>query len=140
MADKVCTDVPITRLDTGGEIPRVRNDVDYTHVDKVWGSELWIINTPLYCGKILTIGKNHHTSMHFHPEKHETMFCVQGEFRIDFFDKNGDIVSRSLKVSESIVIPPSLPHSIVGVETSNSLIEFSTQHFDHDSVRVGKPG
>jgi oxalate decarboxylase/phosphoglucose isomerase-like protein (cupin superfamily) len=131
---------PLTRRDNGGIAPQVRNDADYTHVTKVWGSELWIVNTPLYCGKMLIVACGHHTSMHFHGEKHETMFCVEGQFRIDFLDSNGDVVSRILNQSESIVIPPLLPHSIYGIATFNAMFEFSTQHFDHDSYRVGKPG
>lgn len=132
--------VPMTRRENGGAVPRVRNDSDYVHVAKVWGSELWIINTPLYCGKLLEVLKGHHTSMHFHAEKHETMFCHEGEFLIEFIDSNGDKVDRVLLKGESIVIPPLLPHSIHGVGEFNILAEFSTQHFDHDSIRVGKPG
>jgi oxalate decarboxylase/phosphoglucose isomerase-like protein (cupin superfamily) len=131
--------VPMNRVENCGAVPRVRNDADYHHVDKVWGSELWIINTPLYCGKMLSVGKGHHTSMHFHGDKHETMFCVEGQFRIDFLDSNGDLIERILNQSESIVIPPLLPHSIHGVMDTNIMFEFSTQHFDHDSYRVGKP-
>ncbi len=131
---------PMTRLDNGGEVPPVRSDQDYTHVEKIWGTELWIVNNPKYCGKMLHVAQGHHTSMHFHGEKHETMFCVQGEFMIEFIDPRGDIVKRTLKESESIVIPPMLAHSIHGVGTFNVMFEFSTQHFDHDSIRVGKPG
>ncbi len=138
--NKEYNSVPLNRRENGGTVPRVRNDADYTHVDKIWGNEVWIVNTPLYCGKMLNVGKGHHTSMHFHADKHETMFCVEGEFRIDFIDSNGDIIPRVLQQGESIVIPPSLPHSIHGVQDFNVLFEFSTQHFDHDSYRVGKPG
>jgi oxalate decarboxylase/phosphoglucose isomerase-like protein (cupin superfamily) len=132
--------VPLKRLDNGGEVPSVRSDADYTHVSKVWGTELWIVNTSLYCGKMLYVEQGHHTSMHFHGEKHETMFCVEGEFLIEFIDPRGDIVKRPLRQGESIVIPPMLAHSIHGVGSCNMMFEFSTQHFDHDSIRVGKPG
>jgi D-lyxose ketol-isomerase len=132
--------VPLCREDTLGEIPQIRDEASYTHVEKVWGNEVWVINTPYYCGKILTVGRDHHTSMHFHGVKHETMFCTKGSFRIDFIDPRGDVVARTLTPGESIVIPPLLPHSIHGLEDKNELIEFSTQHFDTDSYRVGKPG
>lgn len=134
------TPVPLTRSQNNFEIPRIRTDSDYKEVKKVWGREVWIINIPYYCGKILEVLKGHHTSMHFHPIKHETMFCAEGEFRIDFCDKNGDVVSRTLRQGDSIVIPPSLPHSIHGVGEFNLMFEFSTEHHDEDSVRVGKPG
>lgn len=132
--------VPLDRQANGGTVPRVRGDADYTHVEKVWGNEVWIVNTPLYCGKMLEVRKGHHTSMHFHGMKHETMFCCEGEFRIDFIDQNGDVVSRALRQGDSVVIPPLLPHSIHGIADFNLLFEFSTQHFDYDSIRVGKPG
>lgn len=132
--------VPLSRRANGGAVPRVRSDADYHHVEKIWGSELWIVNIPLYCGKLLSVEQGHHTSMHFHGMKHETMFCVEGEFRIDFIDIDGNVVERVLKQSDSIVIPPMLPHSIHGVGATNMMFEFSTQHFDDDSIRVGKPG
>lgn len=134
-------EVPMTRMQLPvGGVPTVRHDASYNHVEKIWGNELWIINTPLYCGKLLNVKEGHHTSMHFHPEKHETMLCYEGRFRIDFIDTNGDVIPRYLEPGDSIVIPPSTPHSIHGLGMTNFLFEFSTQHFDHDSVRVGKPG
>lgn len=134
------TATPLTRQQTNFNVPEVRNDRDYTHVEKIWGSETWIINLPFYCGKMLNVKKGHHTSMHFHGVKHETMFCAEGQFRIDFCDKNGDVVSKHLGQGDSIVIPPMLPHSIHGVGEFNLLFEFSTEHRDEDSIRVGKPG
>lgn len=138
--NKELTSIPLDRQQNGFAVPRVRTDADYNHVEKVWGSETWIINIPYYCGKMLEVKKGHHTSMHFHAVKHETMFCVEGEFRIDFIDGSGDVVSRTLTGSQSIVIPPNLPHSIHGVGDFNILFEFSTEHEDEDSIRVGKPG
>lgn len=132
--------VPMTRDETSDGVPDVRRDSAYHHVQKVWGNELWIVNTEHYCGKMLTVGKDHHTSMHFHAVKHETMFCVEGQFRLDFIDRKGQIVSRTLNQSDSIVIPPLTPHSIYGLGDFNVLFEFSTQHHDSDSIRVGKPG
>jgi oxalate decarboxylase/phosphoglucose isomerase-like protein (cupin superfamily) len=139
-ASKEWSSTPLDRAEIGFNAPRVRNDYDYKVVQKVWGREVWIINLPYYCGKILEVKKGHHTSMHFHGVKHETMFCVEGQFRIDFIDGSGDIVSRILNQGDSIVIPPMLPHSIHGTGEFNALFEFSTEHRDEDSIRVGKPG
>lgn len=139
-ASKAYPAIPTSRENTFEGVPEVRRDSAYHHVEKVWGSELWIINTAWYCGKMLTVGKDHHTSMHFHAEKHETMFCVEGQFRIDFIDTKGRVVSRTLNQSDSIVIPPLTPHSIHGVMDFNVMFEFSTEHRDSDSIRVGPPG
>lgn len=132
--------VPMTREQSFEGVPEVRKDSHYHHVEKVWGSEVWIVNTEYYCGKMLTVGKDHHTSMHFHAVKHETMFCVEGKFQIDFINSKGEIAFRVLNEGESIVIPPLTPHSIYGLGDFNVLFEFSTQHHDSDSIRVGKPG
>lgn len=139
-ASRVFPSTAMTRSELIDGVPPVRTDANYHHVQKIWGSEVWIVNTPLYCGKMLEVGKDHHTSMHFHAIKHETMFCCEGEFRIDFIDSNGNVIGRRLVQGESVVIPPNTPHSIHGVGDCNILFEFSTQHFDQDSVRVGKPG
>lgn len=124
----------------GNKVPDVRGDNDYGHVTKVWGSETWIVNNEKYCGKILVVKKGHHTSMHFHSLKHETMFCAEGTFHIWFTDENGDRVLRTLAQGESIIIEPNTPHEIWGAEELNVLFEFSTQHFDSDSYRVGRSG
>jgi oxalate decarboxylase/phosphoglucose isomerase-like protein (cupin superfamily) len=137
---KEWSSTPLDRAEINFNVPRVRDDYDYKVVQKVWGREVWIINLPYYCGKILEVKKGHHTSMHFHGIKHETMFCVEGQFRIDFIDGSGEVVSRNLTQGDSIVIPPMLPHSIHGVGDFNALFEFSTEHRDEDSIRLGKPG
>lgn len=137
---KELTSTPLNREENLFAVPRVRNDADYKEVKKVWGRELWIINLPYYCGKMLEVHQGHHTSMHFHGVKHETMFCVEGAFRIDFIDGQGNVVSRALRQGDSIVIPPMLPHSIHGIAEFNLMFEFSTEHRDEDSIRVGKPG
>jgi mannose-6-phosphate isomerase-like protein (cupin superfamily) len=110
--------------------------------EKSWGYEEWIVNNDLYCGKRLhfTIpgGK---TSMHFHKNKHETMYVESGSFVIKF--------APSLEVTEpgsreiilykgdSIVIPPMTPHQISAYDYLPSvLIEFSTHHEDSDSYRM----
>lgn len=126
----------------GNKVPDVRTDADYHHVQKVWGSETWIVNNEKYCGKMLMVLTGRHTSMHFHSLKHETMFCCEGAFDIWFVDENGDRVLRRLEKGQSIVIEPNTPHEIWGASDAgvNIMFEFSTQHFDSDSYRVSKSG
>lgn len=117
--------------------PQVRTSLDYTYVQKVWGSERWIVNNSMYCGKIITVTQGHHTSLHFHSLKHETMYCLTGRFDITFCDEAGNEVYRTLLAGQSIVIEPNVVHQIFGTMPENVMIEFSTQHFDYDSYRVG---
>ncbi len=48
-------------------------------VNKVWGSEEWIVNNSTYCGKILNIKKGYRSSIHYHKNKHETFYLL-GKF------------------------------------------------------------
>ena len=53
-------------------------------VIKEWGSELWLANNKEhdYCGKILTINPGCSTSLHFHANKHETFYVIEGELEL----------------------------------------------------------
>jgi len=46
------------------------------HVEKVWGSEDWIVNRE-YCGKVLNLNKGFRCSMHYHKNKDETFYVVK---------------------------------------------------------------
>ena len=56
-------------------------------VDKDWGYELWLANNEQenYCGKILFIREGYKGSMHFHNEKHETFYILEGKLKVDEF-------------------------------------------------------
>lgn len=101
-------------------------------VQKSWGREEWLANSPLYCGKILYINQNDGTSIHHHKYKFETMYVLEGEFRI-FLE--GDIFN--IDVGDILHISPYQIHKIDGLEQENKLLEISTQHFDDDSIRHG---
>src|SRR5690349_4736676 len=50
---------------------------------KSWGYEEWITNSIHYCGKRLVFEKKGgKTSLHFHINKRETMWCLKGAFAI----------------------------------------------------------
>lgn len=113
---------------------------DYHIARKVWGQEIWIENNPEFCGKFLHFERGGATSMHFHMEKVETMYCFQGSFEIDLVDPTtGEGYVITLMPGESLFIPRGQAHRIRGLEAMNDLIEFSTQHEDTDSYRVTRP-
>lgn len=56
-----------------------------TFVEKSWGHEDWIANSPLYCGKDLFIKKGKWLSLHYHKLKTET-FYVQGHIQLVVYE------------------------------------------------------
>lgn len=110
---------------------------------KTWGWEEWIVNNDLYCGKKLHFTKDGgSTSLHFHKNKHETMYVEHGNFCIRVTDTaTGRDVDHRLRPGQTIVIPPLTPHRIMCENISYEegeavLIEFSTHHEDSDSYRI----
>lgn len=121
----------------------VESPLDRNRPVKSWGFEEWIVNNELYCGKklyFLLLGGA--TSMHFHANKHETMYVESGSFEITLIDvENGSERTLILEETQSLVIPPLTPHRIRAIRLSRDnavLIEFSTHHEDNDSYRVAK--
>jgi len=106
---------------------------------KRWGYELWIVNNEKenYCGKILCIKPACSTSMHFHSNKHETFYVLEGELEVETVDTNStEKSSIFLKEGDSFVIDRLVPHSLKANGVEVKFIEISTFHEDSDSYRV----
>ena len=131
---------------------------------KTWGSELWLVNLPSYCGKILTVEKDKYCSLHGHKMKDETFYVLTGSVKfeycrgvweynekcdINFFGdeychtlgegtlvKDSEIESITLQTGDVFHVPPFLLHRFTGLDDNNQIIEISTQHFETDSYRV----
>ena len=139
---------------------------DIIRVPKGWGYELWIANSPLYCGKKLVFSPNTRCSLHYHEKKDETFYIESGEGlllvsrqfapgQLDaIFPKTFEFTSEEFKNSqrqkefldlqvrplfpgEIIPIPPRTVHQIIS-RSGLELFEFSTEHFDTDSHRIIK--
>lgn len=106
-------------------------------IEKTWGYEDIIINTDLYCMKILSINENHCSSIHFHVEKHETLLVTSGLLRIHIYNKF-DSKSYDLKPGQAFVITPGIVHILWALEDTQ-LIEASTFSKDTDSYRIVMP-
>lgn len=106
-------------------------------IEKTWGYEDIIINTDLYCMKILSINKNQFSSIHFHVEKHETLLVTSGLLRIHVYNKF-DNSSYDLKPGQAFVITPGIVHILWALEDTQ-LIEASTFSKDTDSYRIIMP-
>lgn len=118
-------------------------------VEKVWGHEQWLQDdggaSVGYCGKILTLFRGYKTSLHYHPQKHETMLVTEGtlELEIQYGPTSKENVRQmgfhTLKPGDHIEIPPGVAHRMVCASTDIpyvELIEFSTPHSDDDVVRL----
>lgn len=105
--------------------------------EKGWGYELWITNSPRYCGKILVIRDGKKCSFHCHREKHETFYLEQGRLILRY-GESLDIHHATevvMNCGDVFEVPPGLYHQMEALEEVR-LVEVSTQHFEHDSHRV----
>ena len=113
--------------------------VDYKFVPKGWGFEKWICNNEKYCGKLLFIAKGKKISWHFHKLKDEHFYINKGSVKILYGDhKNINLAtSETLKQGDVFHVPVGMIHRLIALEDTE-VFEFSTQHFDEDSIRVEK--
>ncbi len=104
--------------------------------NKKWGRELWVANSPDYCGKILEFNKGCSCSLHIHVLKREH-FIIQGKFLFTYIDtENAQEYQKELNTGDVVYIPPGSPHQMLALEDGCRIIEFSTQHFETDSYRI----
>ncbi len=110
---------------------------DIKEVPKVWGKELWIANSEMYCGKKLVLKKGYRCSIHHHKKKDETFFVQSGKVLMEFGPDTD--TKQILNEGDSVHLPPNLWHRFTGLENSE-IFEFSTQHFEDDSFRKEESG
>lgn len=118
-------------------------------VDKGWGHELWYHNDEKYCAKKLVFAAGSRCSLHYHRVKHETFVLESGRLILllaPVMRGNVDVPMCDMRAIETIMlepnercyeVPPYTAHQMIALEDSK-LVEFSTQHFDEDSVRIVK--
>ncbi len=113
--------------------------VPMKHVDKGWGYERWIINKPEYCGKLLFFEQGKRCSWHYHEEKDEVFYLQSGQLLVKYaeHDNVNEAEEIILNPGDNFYIFTGLRHQMIALKDSE-LFEFSTQHFDEDSVRVEK--
>ena len=56
------------------------------HVNKVWGSEDWLINNSMYCAKFLNLNYGYECSVHYHAIKDETFYILAGQVELYIVD------------------------------------------------------
>jgi mannose-6-phosphate isomerase-like protein (cupin superfamily) len=117
----------------------MNNSICQTIVQKGWGYEKWITNSEKYCGKLLFFEKGKKCSWHYHKVKDETFYIQSGKIELTYGLTN-EIKFASkliLEQGDSFHVPVLLRHQMFALEETE-LFEFSTQHFEADSIRVEK--
>ena len=99
-------------------------------IDKVWGFEQIICNTPLYCSKFLHVKPGMQCSLHYHRKKDETFYVMSGDCRIEI-----GAASVVAKQGYTAHIHPGVPHRFSS-KGGCILLETSTYHDDADVVRL----
>ena len=122
------------------------HDSEPVRVEKSWGHELWVHNDSLYCGKVLHFNCGAKCSLHYHRLKHETFYLHTGDLYYRLMSL-GLANSKFLQAAipwillcpgQVVEVPPGTVHQLWAVDSPVDLFEFSTQHFDSDSIRIAE--
>ncbi len=101
-------------------------------VEKVWGEEEIICNTPLYCSKWLYVMSGFVCSEHRHRIKDETFHVIAG---VGVISVQGRL--QRVKVGDTVHIPVGQYH-FFATTTGLTLLEVSTEHRDSDVERLSE--
>jgi mannose-6-phosphate isomerase-like protein (cupin superfamily) len=108
------------------------------HVHKGWGHEIIWCSNDKYCGKLMMFKTGSKFSMHFHAEKDETWYVLNGKFIVKYIDTiNADILEKELLPGDTWHNPPLLPHQLFCLQ-EGTIIEVSTPDSVEDNYRVQK--
>ena len=107
--------------------------------DSIGLVECWIANEieAGYCGKYLFVADGQTCPMHFHKQKHETFFVVQGQVKVVL---NGE--ELVLNKGDILPVPPLSKHSFTGLGTA-LLLELSQpcliddNYFEDQRIPIG---
>lgn len=107
-------------------------------VEKGWGHELIWATNDKYCGKLLKFNTDARFSMHFHAEKEETWYVLDGRFKVIYIDtKTATEYEKELGPGDVWHNAPLLPHQVICLE-AGTIIEVSTPDSVEDNYRVRK--
>jgi mannose-6-phosphate isomerase len=97
-------------------------------IEKPWGKEITFAEEDFYIGKILEVEKERQLSYHYHAEKRETLFLLEGKIHCIIDD-----VEYIFEPGKTLKFEPGTKHRIHALEDS-ILVEVSTK--EEASVRV----
>lgn len=113
-------------------------------VNKVWGYEIWIENNKLYCGKHLHVLPTKWCSVHYHKNKKETFYIVNGSLKLRYsnnLNKEWWLEDHATEIvlnkGQSFTLDPLIAHRFTSATNEPcDFIEISTHHDDSDSYRI----
>jgi mannose-6-phosphate isomerase-like protein (cupin superfamily) len=112
--------------------------------NKKWGYEIWIENNKDYCGKLLHVEIKKQSSVHYHKNKKETFYIINGNLVLEYSElldieswNNNKFNKIILSKGDSFTIEPFLAHRFYCTDSyACDFIEFSTYHDNNDSYRI----
>lgn len=105
-------------------------------IKKSWGYEKILIDSDLYCFKILHYDKRgNFSSKHSHKEKTETWY-IKNRFLFYYFDDKGMGLVQELKEGDIIHLSKGVPHQLVAQEDKAEVYEVSTKDDPNDVIRI----
>lgn len=106
-------------------------------VEKGWGHEEIFASTETYCGKLLCFEPGKKFSMHFHRDKDETWYVLDGVFKLTTIDtKTATSHSQYLRKGDTWRNEPLLPHQLHCITGPGVIIEVSSKDTVEDNYRV----
>lgn len=102
-------------------------------VEKVWGEEIWFVNSDKYCGKLLVLDRGATSSYHCHKKKEETFYAIEGYALLTIEGKEYMLAP----FAKAKTIKPGEYHKFYGI-TEAVILEVSTHHDDKDVVRLSE--
>ena len=102
----------------------------FKYVDKIWGEEIWLVNSDKYCSKLLLVNRDAISSYHCHKNKTETFYTLEGYGLLVVEGKTYTLAP----FTRPKTIEPNEKHSFKGL-TNMILLEMSTPHSDEDVIR-----
>lgn len=108
-------------------------------VAKAWGTERWLVDTPEYGAKVLTLRGGWQSSLHRHGRKDETFVCVDGIVVVETAEELGDTPSRARLIaglSAPLRITPGTWHRFWAEGEAAVVVEVSTAIDDDDVERA----
>mgnify|MGYP001583425484 FL=1 len=103
-------------------------------LERDWGQETVVAETPDYTGKILLYRAGRAGGLQYHVRKDETFCLHSGEAWVDFDDGSGRLTRRPMTAGMSFRIPPGAVHRFEAI-TDCVVFEASTNVRD-DRVRM----
>lgn len=105
-------------------------------VKKGWGSELIWATNDKYCGKLMQFNTGANFSMHFHAEKDESWYILEGVFYVEWIDTKDATKTRMMLLpGDTWRNKPLMPHQLF-CEEEGTIIEVSTPDSVEDNYRV----